>query len=671
MKLNFNFNRILWIGLVASLVMSYSGAVLRITNERNNKAVIPVIDYKDFYKASNETGQDIARILERFKENGVENVAIRETTLSDLHYGGKALVTTLGEYLSRLQGDTSEESTDMREVLLDTNLKPSNAVVICSDRDTIALLDDGLKNRLGADNLIKFEFGGKAFYYIDSSLEQALDMGTGFEEDTLEELSEAGLELVLRPRNSPSPSVWQIEEYKELLKKYKIKYVIFDGSELAGYPLDMDVLFDIFKENGIITGIIEAPSQVRYVEQKGLEELIQSTDFAINRVYINPPKDMEKLTGSDLYHRWIRCVVDRSIRFVYIQPLANPRLDAQRNIEETYDAVHSLNNFLSSKGYALNKDLAVLSDKMPSKLHEASTLLSVLLVLVLYLGYFFGQRKIYIAVFTVLAVIGGGAAVTVLGFNLQQLIAVAAAVMYPSLAGILILKYLKESGEKPFLKNITALLVIMLGVSLTGAYTVITTLSDIRYTMNTEVYKGVVLSFFIPLGLFALSYFACFECLEGLGGRLMGFLNRRVSYLHALIIFAGIFAIVLYLARSGNDSGIAASAIELKIRNLLEETMVARPRFKEFLAGYPALFLSAFFYQKFKKHIILLPLGIGVVMGSVSIVNSFCHVFTAVEVSLKRTVNGLTLGVVTGLAALAAAKLAVLIYDKYKTKLLG
>jgi len=111
--------------------------------------------------------------------------------------------------------------------------------------------------------------------------------------------------------------------------------------------------------------------------------------------------------------------------------------------------------------------------------------------------------------------------------------------------------------------------------------------------------------------------------------------------------------IYYYIGRSGNTTEIKVSAVEVRLREILESIFLARPRFKEIIIGYPALFAMIYLYKQYKQDIILLLLGFAVMMGSISMVNSFCHVFTAISISIGRTLAGLLIGTVVGLAVLA------------------
>jgi len=122
----------------------------------------------------------------------------------------------------------------------------------------------------------------------------------------------------------------------------------------------------------------------------------------------------------------------------------------------------------------------------------------------------------------------------------------------------------------------------------------------------------------------------------------------------------------LYIARSGNTSGVSVSSLELRTREILETVFIARPRFKEIIIGYPALFALVYLYHKYKQEAIVFILGLGVVMGSISMVNSFSHVFTAVTISAQRTLAGLIIGIVIGLLTLLAIWLGERLYQRWE-----
>ena len=119
----------------------------------------------------------------------------------------------------------------------------------------------------------------------------------------------------------------------------------------------------------------------------------------------------------------------------------------------------------------------------------------------------------------------------------------------------------------------------------------------------------VKLSFILPLIIFVLQYGILLS-----GKKPVSLIKRILKTninLAALILFAlaGIAFYVL-VGRSGNTSGIQVSSLELKIREVLEELLLARPRFKEFVIGYPSLLILIYLYKKYKYSIIELVLGL-------------------------------------------------------------
>ena len=75
--------------------------------------------------------------------------------------------------------------------------------------------------------------------------------------------------------------------------------------------------------------------------------------------------------------------------------------------------------------------------------------------------------------------------------------------------------------------------------------------------------------------------------------------------------------------------------------------MFVRPRTKEFLIGYPALFLAAGYFLRGEKQWLWVLAAIGVI-APISVFNTFSHIHTPLMISLIRTFNGLILGLLIG-----------------------
>ena len=120
---------------------------------------------------------------------------------------------------------------------------------------------------------------------------------------------------------------------------------------------------------------------------------------------------------------------------------------------------------------------------------------------------------------------------------------------------------------------------------------------------------------------------------------------------------------VVYISRSGNFSFLPVLSIEEKIRIFLEKTLIARPRNKEFLIGYPALLLAiSMNYLKIKEFKI--PIIIIGTIGPITLINTFCHIHTPFLFSMLRTLNGVWLGLALGLILVTVFYYLVKIFRK-------
>ena len=120
----------------------------------------------------------------------------------------------------------------------------------------------------------------------------------------------------------------------------------------------------------------------------------------------------------------------------------------------------------------------------------------------------------------------------------------------------------------------------------------------------------------------------------------------------------------LVLFRSDNVQFV--TAFEVRMREFLERVLVARPRNKELLLGYPALLLwyyvrKADLWPGYRE-----VLRMATVLGFSSAVNSFCHFHTPLYFILFRQFNGLWTGVLVGMMGIVLLRFVLLpIWERY------
>ncbi|HWP95236.1 MAG TPA: DUF5693 family protein [Syntrophomonadaceae bacterium] len=655
---------LLWAGLFLFLALSYGGWHLRTSIEGANKKVFAAIDYTEFWKTASNANISMDRTLDQLYAQGVRYVGVRETTLRDLASRGDLFIQDYGQFRSFSQsydpGVWAQASKAIsRQGISPEQISSSCLTLIVSKPETTAFLKERLADRYNSGQIVSFQIGSNDYFVLNATLtqvdkrkdaKQELDAVLGFDLNTLTALEKKGFSIILRPENNKGPNLKYLDEYENIITRYHIKHLLF-SNEVPGAPDHEQLMQDLVKKHQLIIGVVEPSTQVLYVIQPGLDQLMYSTGYPINRVYSSTNDEFVTSVDERLY-RWVRGVIDRGIRIVYISPFKDAKLDASENLSNTLDSIGKFNQTIVDKdnGFTLNQDMPRLPDAASPPWQLLMVAFSLLLAGTLYLGLLFKLKPPWIIGLLIVGASVLIAANLLLHMDLTKLYALSAAILYPSLSSLLFLLYLRDSQVGVAQKMLVGLFIIV-GVNMIGAYTVICSLSDIRFVMNIKDFVGVKAAFLIPLLLFALNYFSCFSRKKNLALYIWESLQQKPSYLVLCLFVLAAAGGYYYLGRSGNNV-VTVSSLEIRLREILEGYLLARPRFKEFMVGYPALFASVYLYHKYRQQVILFILGFGIIIGNISMVNSFCHVFTAANISIIRTVGGLVLGIVMGVATL-------------------
>jgi hypothetical protein len=126
-----------------------------------------------------------------------------------------------------------------------------------------------------------------------------------------------------------------------------------------------------------------------------------------------------------------------------------------------------------------------------------------------------------------------------------------------------------------------------------------------------------------------------------------------------LVIGAGVLAVVAYLMiRSGNAPASMKPAGEQSLRDFLESALLARPRFKEFALGIPALWMGCYIVSRRSGALSrwdARPWIWAGLVGPISMINTFCHLHSPITLAFKRSLVGWVLGIMLGTIWILAA----------------
>jgi len=197
--------------------------------------------------------------------------------------------------------------------------------------------------------------------------------------------------------------------------------------------------------------------------------------------------------------------------------------------------------------------------------------------------------------------------------------------------------------------------------ALAGGLAVAALFSEPVYMFRLMSFSGVKLTLMLPPLLVVLH-----DMRRRVHPESLSELLSRPPIWGELFLGAALFSLlVLILFRSDNVQFIPG--IEAKLRQSLEQLLIARPRTREVFIGYPSILLYAFavkagLWVRYREL-----LRIGAVLGFSSVVNSFCHYHTPLTFILLREFNGLWVGITLGLLAVGGLKyIALPLWNRIK-----
>jgi hypothetical protein len=124
-------------------------------------------------------------------------------------------------------------------------------------------------------------------------------------------------------------------------------------------------------------------------------------------------------------------------------------------------------------------------------------------------------------------------------------------------------------------------------------------------------------------------------------------LSQPFTVRTAVTIFALAIAGFIFIARTGNDSGMEVSSFEWNMRAMLERLFLTRPRTKEIFLGMPAMIFVVWFARQgrwWHAYLAAIAATIGRPMSSTPSATFTRRFFY----SLLRTIHGVWIGAVIG-----------------------
>jgi len=422
-----------------------------------------------------------------------------------------------------------------------------------------------------------------------------------------------------------------------------------------------------------------------------LVHLAEALNYKAVRTYVIDSLEQKKISVGEGLRRWALTDEERNVRVNYIRPYFLSQ-NGQDLLTMNLQYVKDITANVKARGFkigeaglfeaeASNIKNSYTGPYFPNKIAFVIIGAAVLAGAVIYLAQLVeltnSKQAILWGVMTAVmaAILFAGR-----GLVMRQALAFGAAVFFPVLSMNVIL----DIWDKTKTSSVSALKVILNStwqlalavlMSLVGGMYLAAILADSRFLLEIDIYRGVKLTFIMPLVLMTILYVKRYDMLGVMGAgvkvavsRVNDLLNKPITFKHIALL--GVLGIILlyFVARSGHSAGVPVAAIEVKMRLFLEQLMYARPRQKEFMIGHPAFFLAAYAAYYNAPRLMQYALTCGAVIGQASLVQTFCHMRTPVFMSTVRAIDGYAMGAVIGIILVTVVAIAMPQFMKLKRR---
>ena len=623
----------------------------RIGMEMDSNIVAQAVRYRDCYELINAAGKyttDVEEyynmekdMLQKLHKRGINTIIVHDATLQSLARTGAI------------------------------ELKVDNGVVIAKEThsDIFDEVVEGARRRYGDKISVtgnapsrELRFVGKTepVNWQNPNLERAVQqMPLGIMTYELKKFDRMNFNIVVAPENFPGATEADVDRLFAREKAVgarvygfmPVQGAVFGGRETAGY------LADRLERQFVV--LLERPNQLSFVPNEGQDDLARKHAYAVLRAGTIDCWEMTKLKPEDALRRWDLANAERGIRLNIIQPFLQGSDDL---IQTNLDYVQQITDRVQKRGFEIGF-AKPLDSYFPSRLLIIPVIAAVVAAAVLLcqvlLNWGTNLSLILWGLLTGAGVLGNFVYATVT----HQAVALVAAIVFPVLTVLRITDML-EDLEDVKAWQIVANGVICLGLcvllSLCGAVLLSAVMTDSRFLLELDFYRGVKVTFILPLILMLWAYVKQYDLFgletydnpydkslrkHQLAQRCLTWKNM-LKLIFGLIVLCGV--LYVFLGRTGHSWQIPIPQFELEMRYWLEEHLYARPREKEFLIGHVAFMLMVLAAHKQWGRGKRLFLAVVATIGQVSLIETFCHMRTPFLMSVVRGGYGYLFGAVLG-----------------------
>jgi hypothetical protein len=620
-------------------------AILRYRAEQLNRRVEIAVDLQEIKTLAAVVRKPTRETLQSLKSVGATSVAIPEDTLTTLEQQGEAHIVQRGN-ATVLTLSSASTLDRLREGLA------HRGHMFSPDPPSAGSFESQTILRLDAQ-----ERANSPIYYLPVDYAVLRSLGFGLDPQAVELVRQAGMHPVGRISNFAGASPQTMQATLNELREQGIQTVIFQGLEVLGFRGQTKEAAAALQASGLYYG------QVEFGKQKGDASLSAALKGEYVRVHSITDGEMGTLDENDAIDRFERAARERNIRLCYVRLIT---LTGEDPLQANAAYIRRIaRGIMRGSEMQLGPAHLFPETDVPFAVYpliavaiaaSCALLLSRLLPL--------SASSILLAIGVSLAVCAGGT--LALGETGKKGAALLAAFVFPTLACLhygLLTPVNTQEEEIQRISAGTAAIRALIGtfyasmVTSGGIIDVIGLLAARPYMLKADQFMGIKAAHVVPIFLIGLTAIVGLpragtlwrDEWQQMRRRIEGFWGEPARIGMLLLTLIALAALIMAVARTGNEPGVGVSGFEMKFRALLDNLLPARPRTKEFLIGHPAFVLALALFFRGRRRFTL-PLFVVGTVGQVSLLNTFCHIHTPLYLSAIRAVTGLVAGAAIGLA---------------------
>ncbi len=634
----------IWIAGFIAAVMTFillTGFVQRIVYETGSRSVFVSADMTNL----KQNGKNTTEAMALLQEAGSKVVTVEPMTVKGLQESGRLELISY----SSLSINEDEISRQIRDALADYTMASDNLIAIVTDPSLREFMSLELSYRY-TDYTNRFLEDGETMVFAFQNLNHDNDLIVGYDYLDLALLENTGMKAaVVYPSYTFENPIYP-KYFNEFINSNGVNFVILRNNPYDNKKPLSDEMKATLRTMDFTLVVWENENQIGNETPYLYDELFSVMKHNTIRGF-----HMDKILPYDQtlyryrYYQWFNSAIERNTTFIHTNLLENPDVDGDTNFNLTVKAIADFTD--SMKGYRQEN----FREKIPYSYSGntasmaggilALTLLYLYLILILKKtpsffteGYFCLMIVSVIASYALAEYLAAFYALAIMLFGCFSLTAV--------------LFWLDKHTEEK--KKIGLMLLSALGILLCSVIGIAALLGGIEFYTASAFFYGVKISLLLPIVATVVNayliYFGDEIPLKELPKTIWNWCKQVNKWILLPVGIAALLLLAYYLLRSGKSNLILP--LEDYFRKWLTDVLYIRPRFKEFLFGYPAFFLFLYFVWTNSKTEWKIIAGICATVLFTSILNTFCHTFTAVTVSLWRVANGLLCGLMISVVLL-------------------